>query len=459
MRRALALTLALAGCHAAPELSLDIRLPADRHLLTAVTRLDLTATRDGRTLAQSSFAGDVGFVSLRGVAHGPRTVVVLDGVSGAGDVVAHGQTCPVDFEASGQSATLYFAPTNFFAPTTGAPATTRSDPIALPLDDGTVLLSGGDDGAGAVASSELFSPASATFAPAAMALNVPRQRAEAAEVPGIGALVTGGLDASGALVADAEIFDFGTRQFVPLSNVLLDARVGHRAVTLPDGRVLVLGGQSASAPALATTVSIKLQPGGGTAIIAAGPPLTTPRREPAAVVALAAPGVPVVIGGYGSDGQPLATIEVLLPGDATTPAAFSAIASLRFARAEATATLLTDGSILVVGGAGDAAGTPRADAELYNPITRTTTVYPLAAARRRHTATLLPDGRVLIAGGLDDNGQPLTSVELFAPGIGFVSERPLGTPRAGHVAVPLCDGTVLVVGGAPGAELYTPPAA
>jgi hypothetical protein len=134
------------------------------------------------------------------------------------------------------------------------------------------------------------------------------------------------------------------------------------------------------------------------------------------------------------------------------------VASLSFPRAEATASLLLDGSILVVGGAGDAAGTPRADAELYNPVTRTTMIYPLAVARRGHTATVLPDGRVLVAGGLDKNGNPVASVELFASGVGFVSERPLGAPRAHHVAVPLCDGTVLVVGGAATAEIYTPPA-
>jgi hypothetical protein len=140
------------------------------------------------------------------------------------------------------------------------------------------------------------------------------------------------------------------------------------------------------------------------------------------------------------------------------PAAFVQVAALRFPRAEATASVLLDGSILVVGGAGDAGGSPRADAELYNPVTRTTMIFPMAVARRGHTATVLPDGRVLVAGGLDKGGNPLASVELFAAGVGFVSERPLGTPRAHHVAVPLCDGTVLVVGGADTAEIYTPPA-
>jgi hypothetical protein len=451
--RAVAVLVAVAGCGRSPELALDIRLPADRRLLAGVTRLDLIATRDERVLAQSSFAGSVGFVSLSGVSHGPRTVLTLDGVSGAGDVIARGRTCPIDFEESGTRAPLYFAPTNFFAPTAGLPAVVRNDPVVVPLSDGTVLLTGGDD-----ASAELFSPGSSTFAPATqMALNVPRQRAEVVAVPDVGALVTGGVDAAGTPIAEAELFDETLRQFSPLpEDQRLDARVGHRAVLLGDGRtVLVSGGQSQTASALSSTVFVKVQTGGVAPVVSAGPPLATPRHDHAAVVAV---GVPLVIGGYAADGTPLSSIEQLQPADATSPAAFVPVASLSFPRAEATASLLLDGSILVVGGAGDAAGTPRPDAELYNPVTRTTMVYPLAVARRGHTATVLPDGRVLVAGGVDRDGNPVASVELFASGVGFVSERPLGTPRAHHVAVPLCDGTVLVVGGADTAEIYTSPA-
>lgn len=447
---------AACGCSRTPELSLDIRIPADRHLLASVARLDLIATRDERVLAQASFAGNASFVSVSGVSHGPRTVLTLDGVSSAGDVIGRGRTCPIDFEHAGTSAPLYFAPTNFFARTAGAPAVVRNDPVVVSLSDGSVLLAGGAD---AQTPSELFAPGSATFAGAAqMALNTSRERAEVVDVPTVGTLVTGGVDSAGTPVAQAELFDEVLGQFSSLpEDQRLDARVGHRAVLLADGRtVLVSGGQSQTAAALSSTVFLKVQ-AGGVVSVSAGPPLSTARVAHAAVVAV---GVPVMIGGYDAVGNPLAGIEQLQPADAATmqPAAFMPVASLRFARAEATASLLLDGSILVVGGAGDAAGTPRADAELYNPVTRSTMVFPLAVARRGHTATVLPDGRVLVAGGLDKNGDPVASVELFASGVGFVSERPLGAARAHHVAVPLCDGTVLVVGGAPGAEIYTPPA-
>jgi hypothetical protein len=447
---------AVAGCSRSPELALAIRLPADRRLLAGVARLDLNATRDGRVLAQSSFPGTANFVSLNGVSHGPRTVLTLDGVDSASDVIARGRTCPIDFEQSGTIAPLYFAPTNFFAPTAGPPEVVRNDPVVVPLADGTVLLAGGDGGQGP--SSELFSPGTSTFAPSTqVALNIPRERAEVVTVPDVGALVTGGVDATGTPIAQAELFDETLGQFsLQPEDPRIDARVGHRAVLLGDGRtVLVSGGQSPTASALSSTVFVKPQTGGVAPLVSAGPPLATPRHDHAAVVAV---GVPLVIGGYATDGTPLSSIEQLQPAAGTTPAQFVPVASLSFPRAEATASLLLDGSILVVGGAGDASGTPRSDAELYNPVTRTTMVYPLAVARRGHTATVLPDGRVLVAGGVDKDGNPVASVELFASGVGFVSERMLGTPRAHHAAVPLCDGTVLVVGGAATAEIYTPPA-
>ena len=450
--------LACASCSRAPDVALAIRVPADRRLLAGVTRLDLRAERDGDVLAQQSFdvtAGQADYVWLGGVRRGPRTVFTLEGVDAAGDVVGRGATCPIDFEGPGAPVSLYFAPTSAFLPTAGPPVAVRSDPVALALPDGTVLLASGADPTGRpIASSEIYAPPSGTFAPAAgagLGLSRPRWRAEVAEVPSVGALVVGGVDdATGQPVAAADVYDAAMDQFLPLDNQRLGARVGHRAVTLPDGRVLIAGGAGATGAPLASSVFVYLQPD-GTASVSPGPDLAQARREHAAVVAVG--GLPVMIGGYGVDGAPLASLEVLIGSGTAT---FVSAGALQQPRAEATATLLDDDTILVVGGMG-ADGTPRADAELYNPYSHTTTVLPLGTARRRHSATPIVGGRVLIAGGLGADGKPLASAELYLPGIGFVSERPLGTPRAGHVAVALCDGTVLVAGGGPGAELYEPP--
>lgn len=61
-----------------------------------------------------------------------------------------------------------------------------------------------------------------------------------------------------------------------------------------------------------------------------------------------------------------------------------------------TATLLSDGRVLVAGG--DSMTAP-ASAELYDPVSRSwTTTGGMTQARSGHTATLLRDGRVFVAG-------------------------------------------------------------
>jgi hypothetical protein len=71
-----------------------------------------------------------------------------------------------------------------------------------------------------------------------------------------------------------------------------------------------------------------------------------------------------------------------------------------------TATLLTDGKVLVAGGGSDTA-------ELFDPSTGTfTAIGKLSAARAYHTATLLADGKVLVTGGLDPDERTIALAEL-----------------------------------------------
>lgn len=155
-----------------------------------------------------------------------------------------------------------------------------------------------------------------------------------------------------------------------------------------------------------------------------------------------------------------------------------------------TATLLNDGTVLIVGGVRlllhqwtsdtinyldgssdinyDLATDTMSSAEIYNPTTGTfTQVGGLAQARYLHTATLLDDGRVLIAGGstvaapgalttywYGQGLQTTASVEIydpitqtFSPGI------PLQTSRQSHTASKLANGNVVFAGG-----MYNDPA-
>src|SRR5205807_456804 len=85
-------------------------------------------------------------------------------------------------------------------------------------------------------------------------------------------------------------------------------------------------------------------------------------------------------------------------------------------RAFHTATLLTDGRVLIAGGVGTN-GRISKRIDLYDPrqknVSRATG--ELASARQNHAATLLSDGRVLFTGGNNDSRNALSIPEVFDP--------------------------------------------
>ena len=126
------------------------------------------------------------------------------------------------------------------------------------------------------------------------------------------------------------------------------------------------------------------------------------------------------------------------------------VTSMHEMRASHTATLLPNGKVLIAGGFKKVHTYEQVyfnSAELYDPKTRTfTPTGKLNVARCGHTATLLPDGTVLIVGGGSD--QPLASAELYDPRREtFVPVGMMASPRQGHTATLLKNGNVLISGG------------
>jgi hypothetical protein len=240
---------------------------------------------------------------------------------------------------------------------------------------------------------------------------------------------------------------------------------GHTATRLNDGTVLIAGGEiifPVRPPNYFPTESY-LSPGGevySPALREFSPTgsLNTPRKYHTAT--LLSNGMVLIVGGYDAAGNPLASAELFNPASET----FTLTGSLNFARAGHTATLLGNGMVLIAGGSGP--GTTLPDpAELYDPETGSFSVTgSLNAARTSHTATLLNDGTVLIAGGLATGNALASQAEIYNPTTGvFTGTGSLNSGRQRHTATLLPDGTVLIAGGSDvsynalsSAELYKP---
>ena len=119
------------------------------------------------------------------------------------------------------------------------------------------------------------------------------------------------------------------------------------------------------------------------------------------------------------------------------------------------ATLLPDGRVLVISGTwrGGAYGATVNSAEVWDPVEGSSTpTGRLVTGRPTATATLLSDGRVLVVGGFRGLAYPSTAIAAAEVwDAASDSFREAGAvwlePRVGHTATLLQDGRVLVIGG------------
>jgi hypothetical protein len=290
-------------------------------------------------------------------------------------------------------------------------------------------------------------------------------------------LVVGGQDGTDPF-ATAELYDPATGRFSPTGSMSI-GRQGHTATLLRDGRVLIAGGYHAgmgevvSGDALASQLGIA-RPSSWTDPVRLGNLASAELYDPKtgkfsptgsmaegrnwATATLLSDGRVLVVGGLVDGPLTLSSAEIYDPAKGT----FSPTGSMPDARLLSSATLLVDGRVLISGGV-LLDGAARADvsvALLYEPQTgRFVQTGALAQPRDTATATRLADGRVLVAGGFtwpsDVPASPkgpasvsVSSVEIFDPNTGrFSGAGSMTIARAGHSATLLLDGRVLIVGG------------
>jgi N-acetylneuraminic acid mutarotase len=357
------------------------------------------------------------------------------------------------------SAELYDPATGTWSPT-GSLTYARAGQTATLLTNGLVLVYGGYIG-GPVSAAELYDPATGTWSPTA---------SEGSELYGHTAtllangqvLIAGGQgDGTSAYIdEDGDYTDSSSVcELYDPTVLFVNTRSAHTATPLVNGQVLVAGGFDNNNFTLASAelfdpVTGVWTPTGN---------LANPRGNHTAT--LLTNGKVLVAGGqaevYSYGGF---SLEALGSAELYDPATgvWTSVGNMETGRYGHTATLLANGKVLVAGGFGGTNGysnTYLSSAELYDPATGVwTPTGSMGTAREDHTATLLTNGKVLVAGGY--NGAELASAELYDPTTGAWSPtRSLSSNRSGHTATLLTNGKVLVAGGdATGisAELYDP---
>ncbi len=215
------------------------------------------------------------------------------------------------------------------------------------------------------------------------------------------------------------------------------------AAPLPDGKVLVAGGEDMNPWSSAEIYD----PATGSFSALDVGSMSEPREEAAAAPL---PNGDVLVAGGDSppNGGNLADAELFDPVTRTFSAA--GVGQMTDARVGPAAAALPNGDVLIVGGFDGRE--LLASAEVFDPATLQFTnrgVGAMSVGRWGPVAAMLPDGKVLVAGGSTRDGIT-ASAELFDPATGQFSSAGLGqmtTPRAFAMAAPLPDGRMLIAGG------------
>jgi hypothetical protein len=362
-------------------------------------------------------------------------------------LLSNGKVLVVGGKAGGttlSSAELYDPNTGTWT-NTGTLHTARYFHTATLLPNGQVLVAGGYNG-NVLSSAELYDPVTGTWT-ATNSMNTVRGNHTATLLPNGQVLVAGGWngDISNIGIASAELYDPSTGVWTT-TNAMNTARQNHTATLLPNGQVLIAGGASNSG---ATNSAELFNPTNGTWMAITSMAINRENQT----ASLLANGQVLVTGGY--KGSSLSSTEIYDP----VSGKWLTNAVLNTARQAHTAVLLANGKVLVAGGSGNSSVISSVEVfdPAINPATGTwTTTGPLNIARANHTATLLTNGQVLVSGG------GVNIAELYDPIAGtWTNTGSMNSSRYYDTTTLLASGKVLAVGGYNSsyvavAELYDP---
>jgi len=316
------------------------------------------------------------------------------------------------------------------------------------LNDGTVLVVGGETADGISNTVERFDPSRNIWEPMD-ALAVARVDHTATLLGNGDVLIVGGRGSSNLPLRSAERYVFSRGEWEDAGTMPAgQERAAHAAVRLPSGRVLVAGGGVNAEDGLATSLVYGPPEEGGTGWTVTGSMSTKRNTLTLSVVG----GVAIAVGGYDLSGSK-ATSEKF--SDAPSNTWGGSGSTLGGGRQGHAATVLErDGSLLVTGSlVNSASGTISKTSTLYSPKSDAwSTAQDMRLARFAHTASYLSSsGAVLVTGGFIDVTQAAekstNSAELYTAGGGWTLISPMNRRRAQHTATVLQSGEVLIVGG------------
>ncbi|HMV51442.1 MAG TPA: kelch repeat-containing protein, partial [Blastocatellia bacterium] len=320
---------------------------------------------------------------------------------------------------------------------TGSIVTGRYHHTATLLSDGKVLVVGGYSrcsfatGCATLDSAELYNPVTGTWS-AAGRLRSARSAHLAVRLPGGKVLVAGG----GATPVTAELYDPATGAWTPTGNLNF-GRFDAVGMLLPNGKVLVAGGATLNNNGSVSVLNSAELYDPATGVWTLTGNLNIPRLFASAT--LLTNGKVLLAGGESN----LAASNVVRSAELYDLAtgAWTLTGSLNAARQTHPAVLLQNGKVLVT--SGFVGNTLVTSAELYDPVAGAWSLTG-SSGNSRETATLLPNGQVLATGA--DGGE--ISTEIYNPATGlWRADANLTTKRNSHTATLLQTGKVLIVGG------------